>query len=205
MTLEQLKQHIESFPSHHVFDGGLSEPFSWRGQYDEVAFAIVEAPHTREELLDLIQMALTQDFCGWKGGWYNYDESTEVHFEAGPSECSFGSYMDNWNERLSIDFDSAKIQLINTLFPRSHATLLKVITYCWSEDQTSQSKVVGIFNANQLNEAFEQIKAAFKHRTIKLMSERDGNCFLEYKNDPDSERRAEYFYSGDFTIGELLL
>lgn len=55
MSLKDLKQHIESFPEGHVFKHKLSNPFSWRGSYSEVAFDIsLHQKQTREEALEMV-------------------------------------------------------------------------------------------------------------------------------------------------------
>ncbi len=83
MTLEELRDHIDGFPAKTVFKFGLSKPFSWRGSYDEVAFSIVEAPMSKQEVLSVINEALTLTFFGYKGGEYKYNLSTKVNFEGG--------------------------------------------------------------------------------------------------------------------------
>jgi hypothetical protein len=51
MNLKDFKQHIESFPDGTEFKFGISEPFSWRGVYAEVAFEMLEQPMLKEEIL----------------------------------------------------------------------------------------------------------------------------------------------------------
>ena len=40
----------------------------------------------------LFNYTLSDMFEGWKGGDYRYNESTPIHFEAGPSDYSDGGY-----------------------------------------------------------------------------------------------------------------
>lgn len=94
MTLEELKEYFEN-SEKSVFEFGLSEPFSWRGSYDEVAFSIVEGHHTKEDILKNIQMAYSNTFFGYKGGEYKYEGYTLVNFEEGYSDYSGGSYIIN--------------------------------------------------------------------------------------------------------------
>lgn len=92
MNLEQLKNHIESFPADYQFKYGLSKPFSWRGSYDEVAFAIVGSM-SKEEVLENINLAYTETFYGYKGGEYKYGDWTDVNFEEeGSRNYSGGGY-----------------------------------------------------------------------------------------------------------------
>ncbi len=100
MTLQGLKDYFEQFPNGTVFGIALSEPFSWRGIYAEVAFSIEERESTKEENLSKIRKALTETFIGWKGGEYSYKPYTEVHFEAGHGEWSDGDYVRNWIEKI---------------------------------------------------------------------------------------------------------
>jgi hypothetical protein len=94
MQLKQFKDHIESFVSGHVFDYGISKPFSWRGSYDEVAFSITEDTMTKEEVLENINLAYTEIFHGYKGGEYQYSDYTDVNFEEeGSRNYSCGHYV----------------------------------------------------------------------------------------------------------------
>ena len=92
MELKEFKQQIEQAEIGKNFDYGISEPFSWRGSYDEVAFEILEQPMTREEILANIEKAYTGTFYGWKGGEYAYEDYTEVHFEEDASRYTDGGY-----------------------------------------------------------------------------------------------------------------
>lgn len=80
MTLQDLKAYYETTESPEFF---LVDVFSWRGVYSEVAFT-PSKKGTKEESLELIERALNEVFCGWKGGTFTYDLDTEVHFEASP-------------------------------------------------------------------------------------------------------------------------
>lgn len=93
MNLLELKEHIESFPDGHVFSYGLSDPFSWRGSYDEVAFSITKESATKEEILANINEAYERAFYGYKGGEYRFDDYTPVNFEEyGSRNYSDGAY-----------------------------------------------------------------------------------------------------------------
>lgn len=93
MNLGELKQHFEGFDDDHVFDYSLSEPFSWRGSYAEVAFSIKEEPSTKEDMLKNIELATTNQFYGYKGGEYRYNEHTPINFERGYSSWSDEGYV----------------------------------------------------------------------------------------------------------------
>jgi len=89
MTLLEFKDHVASLPNGAKFDYSISNPFSWRGIYAEVAFSIEDIPCTKKDILDKIEMAYNETFQGYKGGDFQYNDYTEIHFEE-----SIGSYTD---------------------------------------------------------------------------------------------------------------
>jgi hypothetical protein len=92
MTLKEFKNHIDSFTYNKVFDYSISNPFSWRGVYSEVAFTIKPIPSDKEDVLSKINKAYDNEFYGYKGGNYKYDDNTDIHFESEPSSWSDGGY-----------------------------------------------------------------------------------------------------------------
>ena len=93
MNLKEFKDHIEKFADGYVFDFTLSRPFSWRGIYAEVAFAIEKEPSTKEQVLESINEAYSNEFYGYKGGYFYYDDRTDVHFESDSSSYTDGDYV----------------------------------------------------------------------------------------------------------------
>lgn len=119
MNLRQLKKHIESFPSDHVFDNTLSEPFSWRGSYCEVALDITLGnQQTRTEALEKIERAYTDTFRGYKGGEYTYNDYTEVYFEYDTSSWSDGGHTSRLISQLENDeeYQSQEMRLTKLAF-----------------------------------------------------------------------------------------
>lgn len=94
MDLQYLKEYIERYPDGTEFVCWLSEPFSWRGSYDEVAFSIAEEKMTKEEVLRRVSMAYSYSFHWYKWGDYYYNDTTEVHFEDSWWSYSDGMYTD---------------------------------------------------------------------------------------------------------------
>jgi len=92
MELKQFKEQVEKAEDNKVFDYGISEPFSWRGVYAEVAFKILEEPMSKEKILSNIQKAYEGTFYGYKGGEYNYNDYTDIHFEEGQRNYTDGGY-----------------------------------------------------------------------------------------------------------------
>lgn len=96
MKLKDFKQHIESFHKETIFDFGISQPFSWRGVYSEVAFEMLEQPMTKEEILANIELAYTETFEGYKGGEFRYNDHTDIHFETDCGSWTDGGYTSRW-------------------------------------------------------------------------------------------------------------
>lgn len=102
MTLKEFETHIESFPPDTLLARGISQPFSWRGIYDEVAFCITDSPMFASEMLRRIRLAYTGLFVGWKGGDYRYHDYTPVHFEEDQGEYTDGGYAADYILRLTM-------------------------------------------------------------------------------------------------------
>lgn len=104
MNLLELKNKIEQLPKGTISQYGISEPFSWRGRYSEVAFSIEKAPTTRETMLERIEKAYTDVFDGYKGGTYSYDDLTPVNFESSASDWSDGDYTKDMIEQITGEY-----------------------------------------------------------------------------------------------------
>ena len=105
MNLSELKNKIESYPGD-TMPFSLSFPFSWRGIYAEVCFSISTGEATKQDNLNIIEMAVMNEFEGYKGGLYRYDCSTNVNFEDSIREYSDGDYLlqflaNNHNEAIT--------------------------------------------------------------------------------------------------------
>jgi hypothetical protein len=121
MNLKELKDYIESFPNYTVFKYGLSQPFSWRGSYDEVAFAIILDEMSKEDILNNIEIAYTDVFYGYKGGEYKYDNYTEINFEEkGNGNYTDGVYTSNMIAMLenTKTYKTQENRLVNLLFKK---------------------------------------------------------------------------------------
>lgn len=119
MNLKQLKDYIESFPKEHIFENALSEPFSWRGSYSEVAFDItLGKEQTRTEALEKIERAYTDTFRGYKGGEYTYNNYTYVYFEYDSSSWTDGVYTSRLISQLENDeeYQSQEMRLTKLAF-----------------------------------------------------------------------------------------
>lgn len=118
MLLKDFKDYIENLDPNKKFNYGISEPFSWRGSYSEVAFEILGQPMTREEILNNIQKAYTEEFYGYKGGEYTYNDYTEVHFESDSGSYTDGGYCANWISKIEGGeiFQSQEMRLTKLAF-----------------------------------------------------------------------------------------
>lgn len=119
MNLQKLKNHFEKSENGVVFDFKLSEPFSWRGIYSEVAFTLLDEQSTKEDNLYMINKALNKKFTGYKGGEYYYNGSTEVHFESSPRGYTDGGYTkDKINEITGYDYSDQDMKLVEIAFKK---------------------------------------------------------------------------------------
>jgi hypothetical protein len=118
MLLKELQDYFKGFEENHTFDFGLSQPFSWRGSYDEVAFAVIDKPYTREEILSNIQMAYAKTYTGYKGGEFEYYDYTEVHFEQDSSAYTNGEYARQWIESIVKEpqFQTLQERMVRLMF-----------------------------------------------------------------------------------------
>ena len=118
MTLGELKNHFEQMPNKTELNYKLSNPFSWRGVYAECAFEILKEQSTKEENLDKIQKALSEEFEGYKGGEFYYNSDTEIHFETDCSSYTDGNYSKRLIEEIKGEksFDSFEEELVNLIF-----------------------------------------------------------------------------------------
>jgi len=118
MELKDFKQHIENAEKGKTFEYGISNPFSWRGSYDEVAFEILEIPMTREEMLIRIQKAYDDVFYGYKGGEYRFSDWTTVNFEDSGRSYTDGGYVSRWIAKIEEkeEYQSQEDRLVKLAF-----------------------------------------------------------------------------------------
>ena len=95
MNLEEMNNYFRGFKDGTKFEYGISEPFSWRGSYDEVAFEILREEMTKEEIIKRIELAYAETFHGHKGGEYTFKDYTSVNFETDTSSYTDGGYTAN--------------------------------------------------------------------------------------------------------------
>ena len=121
MNLQEFKNYIEHSESEKVFKYGISEPFSWRGSYDEVAFEILQSPMSREDILKNIEIAYNETFYGYKGGKFRYSDFTPVNFEEDHSRWTDGEYCSRLISEIEgiRAYKTQEFRLVNLAFPIS--------------------------------------------------------------------------------------
>jgi hypothetical protein len=84
MQLSTLIEHLRDMHPDTVLKFGFGEPASYRGSYDELAFAPLPAARVGD-MLTHAEGALGQTFVGYKGGDFTMGEWTPTHI------CKYGS------------------------------------------------------------------------------------------------------------------
>ena len=79
VTLGDLIEHLRRLPPGMVVERGFGRPHSYRGYYEDVAFA-PEANVTVGQMLKCAEEALGQTFEGWKGGEFTMKAHTDCWF-----------------------------------------------------------------------------------------------------------------------------
>lgn len=78
MYLSELISKLEEHPPSQVVTHGFSEPHSYRGYYDRLAFEPTDNT-TVGEMLACCKEALGNTYTGYKGGEYLMDGDTECY------------------------------------------------------------------------------------------------------------------------------
>ena len=102
MTLKEFLQTIKRFPKGTVFANGISEPFPWVGDPNQVAFCIRFSEMTREEMLTRIRLCSLVLPFAYNEDIYSYIGDTIVNFEGDPLACSNGAY----TSHMLLNFDN---------------------------------------------------------------------------------------------------
>lgn len=88
MTLGELISRLESEDPTLVVPLGFTEPHSYRGYYDELAFVPTEKVTVRE-MLAAARSALGTTYQGWKGGDFKMGQYTDCWL-AEQGDCGEG-------------------------------------------------------------------------------------------------------------------
>lgn len=100
MDLEDVIEYLEDLPADRIVRHGLSNPHSYRGWYEQVAFELKDNV-TIGAMLASARAAVGATFTGYKGGSYTMRESSLVNI-ANEGETG-GALSEGWLEYLCRD------------------------------------------------------------------------------------------------------
>ena len=95
MTIGDLYSKIESWPED-TMNFRIIDVFSWRGIYTEAAAEISTERTSKQDNLNMLDEAIKVIHEGWKGGEFEYDFCTQIHFESDPGSYSNGQYLNKF-------------------------------------------------------------------------------------------------------------
>lgn len=78
MTLQMLCNYLQQLEPNRVSKFTLSNPHSYRGYYEDLAFETRDEPQSAGEMLKVALSALGTTYQGWKGGDFKMTEHTTV-------------------------------------------------------------------------------------------------------------------------------
>ena len=114
MTLHDLAAHFSSFPNGTIMPYRISEPFSWRGAYNEVCFSVEKIETPVSENHRNVLKAFRGSYAGYKGGSYSFYNHTAVNFEESPRAYTDGGYVESFIGN-SVTSDP-ELELVERLF-----------------------------------------------------------------------------------------
>lgn len=77
-TLRDLIAYLEAHPLDKVFDRGICNAHSYRGNYYDLAFEPGKNIKVRQ-MLELANLCANREFEGYKGGWFTMGAYTSVY------------------------------------------------------------------------------------------------------------------------------
>ena len=98
MTIGELFDKINAWPED-TMNFRIIAVFSWRGVYAEAAAEISTETTLKAYNLDMLREAINISHCGWKGGSFEYDFDTNIHFECDYGSWTGGKYLKNFLQR----------------------------------------------------------------------------------------------------------
>lgn len=78
MKLGKMYSFLLQQPQNRTCSYGFTNPHSYRGCYDELAFEPTNNV-TIEHMVSCCKRAVSETFFGWKGGEFTYTEDTPIH------------------------------------------------------------------------------------------------------------------------------
>jgi hypothetical protein len=166
-TLREVKEFLEivqETDSSFQFVTAFSNPHSWRCIYNEVAFQ-TESLLTSDEMLKCVKRALTETFCGWKGGEYGYCLDNHCHLEAGGIGCCTETAMEDFTERFEAMKAEWKAHRITTNEDTPKKTKKPRITK--AEKQAAAEK----YHKEQQEKEAAEFRSTYQHNLLSLIAD----------------------------------
>lgn len=95
MTLKELYDKIKSYPSD-TMNFCIEDVFSWRGIYAEPCCSLSVEKTNKQDNLNKLSDLVKFEFSGWKGGYFEYDWDSTIHFESDYGEYTDGRYLNGF-------------------------------------------------------------------------------------------------------------
>lgn len=150
MTLKEFRDYIDQLNDGTVFTHGISLPFSWRGNYGEVAFKVLDTISQKEDMLKAIAQAYTKTFHRYNVGKFTFKDDTPIHFENDNSSYTDGGYVERWIEHFTEGEEITKEkQLANLMFPLQSSTKFKIPREGEMSDQTTKERLARLITGSE--------------------------------------------------------
>lgn len=79
MILEHFIDILKTLPQNRELHHGLTNPHSYRGFYEDIAFEPTNTPTSVADVLAVAQSVIGQTYEGWKGGSYTMTIGCLIH------------------------------------------------------------------------------------------------------------------------------
>lgn len=83
IKIGDLRKCIETYPDN-IIPFKIVDMWSWRGIYQDACLEVELKNCGKHDLLIELSDLISNEFTGWKGGEYEYDDYDYVHFENDP-------------------------------------------------------------------------------------------------------------------------
>lgn len=148
MKLGGLIKLLESLNPKETLPVGLSNPHSYRGYYDDLAFEPIKKESKVSDILKVVRDCVGQTFTGYKGGDFTMDESSTIwiaHYsctadkDESPSTEDILSYFGKSSDAVSISILTEVVESFYSQKPKvkiavAHAVKLnKAVKYLKSK------------------------------------------------------------------------
>lgn len=98
MTLGEFYDKIKSYPQD-TMDFCIEDVFAWRGNYYEPCCSLSVEKTDKQDNLNKLNNLVKFEFSGWKGGYFEYNWDSTIHFESDYGEYTSGTYLKDFIKR----------------------------------------------------------------------------------------------------------